>query len=443
MQALRHPTRLVPLVFLAVIAVGTGLLMLPACRRDPGYTPFLVALFTATSAVTVTGLNVVDTPSYWSEPGLVLITVLVEVGGLGIVAGATLIGLVVSQRLGLRGRLIAQAETTSLTLGDVRTVLVRIALTLLGTQIVVALILSARLWSAYRYPPGKALWYGLFHSVQVVNNAGFALYGDSMAGFARDGYILLPLALGGIVGAVGFPALFEMTRRWRRPRTWTLTTQLTIWGGLTLLVFGFLAALAVGWRDPQTLGPLGVGEKVLNAFFLDTMTRSGGLSTVDMKALPEESLAITIALMFIGGGSASTAGGIRISTFFLLAFVIWAELRGEPDVVISQRRITMASQRQALTVALLAVALLALSTLILISLSTGVRFVHALFEVTSAFGTVGLSTGLAATLPAPGQVVLIILMFIGRVGPATVGSALALNTRHRLYRYPEEHIVVG
>ena len=443
MRALRHPTRLVPLAFLLTIAVGTALLMLPVCRRDAGSAPFLVALFTSTSAVCVVGLSPVDTATYWSDTGLLLITVFVQIGGFGIVAGATMLGLVVSQRLGLRSRLIAQAETTNLKLGDVRTVLARIALTLLGTELAVTLALSWRFWSRYDYSPGRALWYGLFHAVQAVNNAGMTLYSNGLIDFARDAAILLPLAFGTIIGALGFPALFELVRRWRRPGSWTLNTRLTIWGSLILLAVGLTGFLAFGWDNPKTLGPLGVEQKLLSSFFLDSMTRSGGMSAVDIGEITEENKAIIIALMFIGGGSASTAGGIKVSTFFLLAFVIWAELRGEPDVVIGRHRIAHTSQRQAITVVLLAVALVTAGTLALVALSTGVDFTRALFEATSAFGTVGLSTGLSQQLAAPGQVVLILLMFVGRVGSVTVGSALALNVRHRLYRYPEERIIVG
>ena len=442
-RSLQHPARLVPLAFLGAVVVGTLLMMLPAARAEPGTTPLITALFTATSAVCVTGLAVVDTATYWSGFGQVLLTVLTQIGGFGIMAMATLLALLVSQRLGLRSRLMAQAEDATLRLGDVRRVLGRIALTMLVFESATALVVGGRFWQEYDYPPGKAAWYGVFHAVQAFNNAGFALFSDSLVGFVDDPWICVPLTLAVIAGSVGFPVLFELFRLYRRPSRWSTHTRLTVVGGLVLMVFGFVAVLALEWSNPRTLGPLGVGEKMLAAFFQDAMTRSGGFNTVDVGGFHTETLAVSTGLMFIGGGSAGTAGGIKLTTFFLLAFVILAELRGEPDVVIGNRRIAESTQRQAMTVALLGVGLVAAGTLGLLETADGVSFEAALFEVTSAFATVGLSTGITPGLPPDAQTILVILMFIGRVGTIAVGSAIALNTRHRLYRYPEERPIVG
>ncbi|GIF72035.1 TrkH family potassium uptake protein [Asanoa siamensis] len=442
-RTLQHPARLVPLAFLGAVVVGTLLMMLPAARVEPGATPFVTALFTATSAVCVTGLAVVDTATYWTGFGQVLLTVLTQIGGFGIMAMATLLALLVSQRLGLRSRLMAQAEDSSLLLGDVRRVLGRIALTMATFELAITVVVGARFWLAYDYPIGKATWYGLFHAVQAFNNAGFALFSDSLVGFVDDPWICVPLAIGVIAGGIGFPVLFELYREIGTPSKWSTHTRLTVFGGIVLLIFGFVSLLGLEWDNPGTLGPLGVGEKILAAFFQDTMTRSGGFNTVDVGAFHTESLALSTALMFIGGGSASTAGGIKLTTFFLLAYVILAELRGEPDVTIGKRRIAESTQRQAMTVALLGVGLVATGTFALLEATTGVSFEDALFEVTSAFATVGLSTGITPGLPHAGQLILVVLMFIGRVGTIAVGSAIALNTQRRLYRYAEERPIVG
>lgn len=439
----RHPVRLVPFGFLATILLGTGLLMLPWATSEHRYTPFVTALVTATSAVSVTGLAGVDTPNYWNEFGLVMITVLTQVGGLGIVTGATLVILAVARRLGLRNRLLVQAETQEFGFGDVRRLLMRIAATALVCEAVIAAILTVRLAAAYDYPLGQAAWHGVFHAVQGFNNGGFALYSDNLVGFATDAWITLPLALGAIIGGLGFPALFEAVREWRQPRRWAVATKLTVWGSAVLLLVGFLALLAVEWGNPRTIGQLGWPGKLLAAFTQDAFIRTGGFNVVDTEGLGEESYPTIIALMFIGCGSASTAGGIKVTTFFLLAFVIWAELRGEPDVTIGRRRVATASQRQAITVALLSVALVVGGTVGLIVMIEGVPYYAALFEVTSAFTTTGLSVGVAPDLPESGQLALIALMYIGRVGPLTLGSAIALNTRRRLYRYPEEQPIVG
>lgn len=440
---LRRPVRLVPIGFGTTILIGTLVLMLPWATGQQRYTPFVTALFTSASAVSVTGLAVVDTPNYWNGFGLAVITILTQIGGLGIVTGATLVILLVSHRLGLRNRLLVQAETAQFGLGDVRRLLFRIAAVSLTVEAIITIILTLRLWGRYDHPFGEALWVGLFHAVQAFNNGGFTLYSDGLIGLSSDAWLILPMAFGALLGGLGFPALFEAVRGRRHPGHWSISTKLTIWGGVTLLVVGFLALLAAEWSNPYTLGIRSWPEKILAAFSQNAFFRTGGFNVINVEALGEEGIPLIIALMFIGGGSASTAGGIKVSTFFLLAFVIWAELRGEPDVTIRHRRVATASQRQAVTVALLGVAIVVAGTVMLILLTEGMPHHVALFEVTSAFSTAGLSLGTTPDLPDSGQCVLIVLMYIGRVGSLTLGSALALNTRRRLYRYPEEQPLVG
>ncbi|MGN9810753.1 TrkH family potassium uptake protein [Micromonospora sp. BQ11] len=442
-RLLRHPVRLVPLAFLVLILVGTGLLMLRPATVVHERTPFATALFTATSAVSVTGMTVNDTPNYWSGPGLVLIAILTQIGGLGILTGAALIVLAVSRRLGLRNRLLVQAETAEYEVGDIRGLLLRIVMTVLACEAVMTATVAGRLWLAYDYPVWRALWSGGFHSVQAFNNGGFTLYTDGLLAFSRDPWFSLPLAAGAVVGGLGFPALFEAVREWRQPRRWTVATKLTVWGSVALLVIGFTALLASEWTNVRTIGQYDVRGKILASFTQIALTRTGGFAVLPAASLSEESVPLLIGLMFIGGGSASTAGGIKVSTFFLLAFVLWAELRGEPDVRIGNRRVATASQRQAITVALLSVAFVAGGTIALIVLTEGVLFDRALFEATSAFSTTGLSVGVAQSLSDGGQYLLTALMYIGRIGPLTLGSAIALNTRRPLYRYPEEQPIVG
>ncbi|MEV5632774.1 TrkH family potassium uptake protein [Micromonospora tulbaghiae] len=442
-RLLRKPVRLVPLGFLAVILVGTGLLMLPWATSDHRYTPFVTALFTSTSAVSVTGMSVADTPNYWNGFGLAMITVLTQLGGLGILTGASLVILAVSRQLGLRNRLLVQAETAEFGLGDVRRLLLRIAATVFVTEALMTAVIATRLFLAYDYRPGRALWSAVFHSVQAFNNGGFALYSDGLIAFSRDGWVALPLSFGAIIGGLGFPALFEAVREWRQPERWAIATKLTVWGSVVLTVFGVAYLLLAEWGNPFTIGTYDVPGKLLASFTQIALSRTGGFDVVNVGQLTDESYPMLIGLMFIGGGSASTAGGIKVSTFFLLGFAIWAELRGEPDTAVGRRRVAAASQRQALTVALLSVALVAGGTVGLIALTSHISFSAALFEVTSAFSTTGLTVGVSGQLSPAGQYVLTALMYIGRIGPLTLGSAIALNTRRRLYRYPEEQPIVG
>lgn len=442
-RALEHPARLLPIAFLIAIAASTALLLLPAARADPeGSTTLVEALFTATSAVCVTGLIVVDT-THWSGFGHAVIIGSVKVGGYGIMTAATLLALVVARRLGVRVLMLATTEGRSLDMANVRAVLVRVALIQLAFEAAIAAFLTLRWWAGYEQPFEEALWNGVFHGISAFNNGGFSLYSDSMEGFVGDWWIIGPIGLGVIAGALGFPVLIELGRRLGSPRRWSVHTRLTVSGSAALLLVGIVALLVFEWRNAATLGPLSVHDKLAAAFFDGAMPRSGGFNTVEFGAMQMESLTVTSVLMFIGGGSASTAGGIKVTTFLLLAAVIWAEIRGEPDVTVGRRRVESATQRQALTVALLGLALVAVGTLLVVILSDGFLFEHILFDVISAFATVGLSTGVTMGSPEPAQVVLTALMFIGRVGPVVVATGLALNTRRRLYRYPEERPIVG
>ncbi|MQA26252.1 MAG: TrkH family potassium uptake protein, partial [Micromonosporaceae bacterium] len=336
----------------------------------------------------------------------------------------------------------AQAETKTLALGEVRSVLWRIALTVAVFELVTAAALSARFWLGHGMDAGSAVWHGVFHSVSAFNNAGFSVNTDNLMAYVSDPWVNVPVTLAVIFGGLGFPVLLELRRRLTEPRRWSTHTTITVWGTAALLLLGMLALLAMEWGNPNTLGPLGSSDKVMASFFQSMTARTAGFNTIDTGALQPGTLAVLDGLMFIGGGSAGTAGGIKVTTFFLLGFVIWAELLGEPDVNVHTRRLGPGPQRQALSVALLGVACVALGTLALLVL-TDHSLDQVLFEAVSAFATVGLSTGITASLDEAAQLVLITLMFVGRVGPMTVGAALALRSRRRLYRLPEGRPIVG
>jgi trk system potassium uptake protein len=441
-RTFQHPARLVPLAFLLAIVLGTGVLMLPAARAGEGSAPFLTALFTATSAVSVTGLTVVDTPTYWSGLGQGVILALFQAGGLGIMTGATLLGLLVARRLRLSTRLVAQAETRSLGLGDVVGVLRLVLLVTVGVELATAAALALRLRHAYGEPWAEAAWNGLFLAVAAFSNAGFSTYSDNLVGFASDPLILCPIMAAVILGGIGFPVIRDIRRNPRRAARWSLHTKMTLFGTALLLVGGTAVVLAYEWGNPATIGTLGPAGKLLGAAFHSAMTRSGGFNALDVGQMRPETLAVSYVLMMIGGGSASTAGGVKVTTFLVLGFVVWAEIRGEPDVTAFGRRISREVQRQALTVALLAVGFVGMATLLLLSV-TDLSLEDALFETVSAFATVGLSTGVTADLPPAGQAVLVVLMFLGRVGTITVATGLALQNRQRPYRFPEERPIVG
>ncbi|GAB3696826.1 TrkH family potassium uptake protein [Mariniluteicoccus flavus] len=443
MKALTHPARLVPLAFLAAIAVGTCLLMLPIASAPGETTQWLDAAFTAVSATCVTGLVTLDTPTHWSTFGKVVILLMIQVGGFGIMTLATLLALLVGGRWGLQASLVTSSETHS-SLGDVRNVPKRIAVTMLAAEAVVAAVLTLRFRAAYDPDWPTALWHGVFHAVSAFNNAGFALYSDNVMSFKTDAWIVLPLCAAVVAGGLGFPVYFELTRRWQlfRYRLWSVHARLTIIGTVVLLVVGFVAFLVVEWRNHLTIGDLTVWQKLVNGVAGSVFPRTAGFQTVDYELVRPETLLVHYALMFIGGGSAGTAGGIKVGTFFLLAYVIWSEVRGEPDVVIGHRRIGGETMRQALAVSLLAIGLIALGTFVILS-ATHFRLDVVLFETISAFGTVGLSTNLTPFMPPIGKVVLMVLMFCGRVGPISAVAAMAVTRRTHRYRLPKEQPIVG
>ena len=442
MTALRDPIRLIPVLFLGFIAAGTILLWLPVASADGTPTSFLTALFTATSAVAVTGLIVVDTATYWSPFGQTVILILFQIGGFGIMTAATLFGLMAGRGFGLRKRMATQVERSRLDVGDARSVLKLVLVITLTVEAIVAAFLTARLMTVYDHAFGEALWHGVFHAVSAFNNAGFSSYSDSVMGFQTDGFILVPIMLAVILTALGFPVMQDVRHHaldWRR---WTLHTKITVTGTILLLAGGFLAILAMEWDNPDTLGPMGLGGKLLNAAFHSVMPRTAGFNSLDVGSFRDETLMTNYFLMFIGGGSAGTAGGIKITTFAVLLAVVLSEVLRRRDAGVFGRRFGSAVERQALTVIVLAGTLIFAATTYLASI-TPLAFEDVLFEVISAFSTVGLSTGITADLPPAGQLVIIALMFIGRVGTITVATALALGGQPRPYRYPEENPIVG
>ncbi|CAN5678367.1 potassium transporter TrkG [soil metagenome] len=443
---LRHPAQFVVLGFAGAIGLGTLLLLLPVSRSGAGGAPVLTAFFTATSATCVTGLAVVDTPSYWSTFGEVTILAMIQIGGLGIMTLASLIGLLISRRMGLRTRMTAAAETRAVGLGDVRSVVKGVIAFSLLFEALTTVALTLRLWLGYDEPIGRATYLGLFHAVSAFNNAGFALYSDSLVRFVDDPWICLPISLAVISGGLGFPVMLELRRQIRRDgnrrRVWSLQLKLTLSATAVLLVLGTVFVTASEWSNPATLGALDPPGRILAGFFQGAMPRTAGFNSLDYGQMGEGTLLGTVILMFIGGGSAGTAGGIKVTTFVILFFAVYAEVRGEAAVHGFRRRIDDRLVRQALTVALLAVGAVVAGTLVMMELTTYTTH-EMLFEVTSAFATVGLSTGLTPHLPADAQLVLVVLMFLGRLGPITLVSALALRERQRLYELPEGRPIIG
>ncbi|NGO71568.1 TrkH family potassium uptake protein [Streptomyces boncukensis] len=440
-----HPARVTVVAFALAALSGAALLALPVATADSQAAEPVDALFTSVSALCVTGLVTVDTGTYWSDFGEAVILGLIQVGGFGIMTLASLLAVLVSGRLRLRMQLTAQAETKTLRMGDVRRVLLGVAGTTLIVELSTAALLALRFRYRYDMAIGDAVYQAVFHAVSAFNNAGFSLYSDSLTRYQNDPFVELPVACAVILGGIGFPVLLELLRhrtRSRGPRRWSLHTKLTLVTTGSLLFAGAVLTALLEWGNADTLGPLGTGSKLLNAFFHSAMSRTAGFNAIDVGSMEPSTLLSTVILMFIGGGSAGTAGGIKVTTFAVLGVAILAEVRGEPTSGVMGRKLAPHVLRQALTVVLLGMGLVTAATLALLTVVEA-PFEYVLFEAVSAFGTVGLSAGITSDLGTAGDLIIVMLMFVGRLGPVTLVSALALRERSRRYELPEERPIIG
>jgi len=435
------------LLFAVLITAGTGLLMLPMATASGTSPPFMDALFTATSAACVTGLVVVDTATYWSPFGQVVILLLIQVGGFGIMAGSTLLlMLFLGRRTTLRNRIVIQESLGGLELGTVTTVLKRIAIFTIVVELAGAIVLSIAFMAGPEAGPQwhpMGIWWGIFHAISAFNNAGFDITGGfrSLTPFVDDWVVLLTIGVVLSLGGLGFAIIADAvtTRRWVRT---ALETKIVLITSFALLVGGAALIGFTEWSNPDTLGALPPEQRMLNALFESTTLRTAGFTALDTGAFLDETLFVVMALMFIGGASGSTAGGIKINTFAVLLIAIASTVRGLPSAMAFGRRINHAIVYRALAVALLAIAFVFIVGVGL-TLTTEATFVQTLFEAVSAFGTVGASTGITPELSDPARVITVLAMFIGRLGPLTLVLALTARARPIPYRPAIESVRIG
>lgn len=451
LDVVRNPAQLILGAYSSLILIGTLLLLLPfATVGGPGLA-VRDALFMSTSASTVTGLATVDVGRF-SHFGEIVLLLLVQVGGFGIMTIGSVFALLAAHRLGLRQRQLAQAEIGAIEHGELRGLILAIAKITVVIEVTLAVVLFLAIWLGDYESAGSALYSGVYNAVTAFNNAGISNYPDSFVRFVGDPWVTLPLTAGFVIGGLGFPVFVEVIRRRRRHRDaiegsfrgrpWSVHTKVTVTTTLALLVVGPLAVMVLEWTNAGTLGELDVGDKLLAGWFQGVTPRTAGFNTVSIGAMNETTLLVITTLMFIGAGSASTGGGIKVTTFAILGWVMWSEVRGRAEVNVFRRRLPAVMIRQALTVALLSVGLVVAATVGLMIIEDLV-LMDAVFEVTSAFGTVGLSTGVTSSLGTVGDLLVIVVMLAGRIGPVTFVTALAL-TEHRLaYRYPEERPIIG
>lgn len=433
--------RLIFLGFAAFIALGTLLLKLPTSTPDTAGISWLDAFFTSASAVTVTGLQVVPAATAFSPFGQAIIAGLVQVGGIGIMTATTVGALLLGGRVGFRHLLVVRQELQSP--GSPRSVLRlvgQIALITILLELVAAAILAAH-FLGRGFEPGRAAGYALFHSISAFCNAGFDVFGRGMARYDSDVVVNLVFVALIILGGLGFPVLVNLYS-YRRVGYLTLHSKLVLVPTAALVALGVLGVAALEWTNPATLGGERFGTKVLESVFQGVTPRTAGFATVDYAELRDSTVLLQIALMFVGAAPASTGGGIKVTTVAFIFLILASQMRGEEEVYAFRRRIPRALIAKALSVLALAIVIQLVGTVALVA-SDGLALREALFEVTSALGTVGLSLGPTPELSPFGKLLLVVLMFVGRLGPITLVLALAARSRRRRHSYPEEEIAIG
>ncbi|MBI4499325.1 MAG: Trk family potassium uptake protein [Chloroflexi bacterium] len=427
--------------FAAAIALGTLALMLPISSAGGEWTSPRVAIFTATSAVTLTGLVLVDTGTYWSGLGQAVILLMIQLGGLGFMTGASLVFMLLGRRLTLRERLLVREAVGAFGIGEATRLARNIALMMFSLEAVAAVILFLRFVG--ERPPGKALWFAVFHAVSALNNAGFDIAGDfrSLIGYQSDPVVVLTVAALIMAGGLSYITLANIARQRSFVRL-SLDSKIVLVTSVVLWVLGTAAVLVAEWNNRSTLGPLAWPDKLLNAFFQSVTARTAGFNTVDTAGLTEHSLFLLVGLMFIGGAAASTAGGIRLNTFSALLVAIIATVLGRSDVQAFRRTIPPALVYRALAIALLSVAFVFVVAYLL-AFTEEAPFLHLLFETVSAFGTVGLTTGITPNLSPVGSLIIVMTMLVGRLGPLTLAVLLAGRLTAPRIHYAQEPVRVG
>jgi len=443
------PINVLPLGFIVVILTGTLLLMLPFARKSGPSLSFIDALFTATSATCVTGLVVVDTGTFFSTFGQVVILLLIQLGGLGLMTMSMILFTFTGRKISLHDRMsMAEGLGESRLQGVVR--LARGALLVTGIfELTGAVLLSFRFIPQYGLV--KGLWFSVFHSVSAFCNAGFDLIGGyrSFTGYSHDPYMMFVLMALIIGGGLGFAVILNMrhTRDMRRLR---LHSKLVLSGTVLLIVLGTLAFFWIEYDNPNTIGNMSLFDKILNSMFQSVTLRTAGFNTIDQLTLHDASKGVGIMLMLVGGGPAGTAGGLKITTVLTLLLAARAYIRGQFETEAFGRTIPLEQVRRALTLTLLGVLFLfGMATMLSFSeqdMPAGsLGLLNQLYESTSAFCTVGVSTGVTLATTHVTRVILILLMYAGRVGLLTVAMSLVESTSKKepVLHYPQEDILIG
>ncbi|CAH2714285.1 Ktr system potassium uptake protein B [Neobacillus rhizosphaerae] len=436
------PPKILVIGFATIILLGSLLLTLPVSTNNGQGLSFLNALFTATSATCVTGLVVVDTGTTFTLFGQLVILFMIQVGGLGFMTFATLFAFLLGKRISLKERILLQESLNNLSMEGIVRLARRILIFTAVIEFVGAVILAVRF--SFEMPLGKAIYYGIFHSISNFNNAGFDIMGNfqSLSSYVDDPTVVLTICALITLGGIGFIVMNELFE-YRSSKRLSLHTKIVVVTSAFLLIGGAIGIFLLEFSNEKTLKPLSFSGKILGALFQSAAARTDGANTLNLTDMTQSSLLLIVFLMFVGASPGSTGGGVKTTTFTTLIGAVWSQIRGKEDVIFYRQRIGYETIYKALTVTLSALFLVMMITMLLTITERGTDFLRLLFEATSAFGTVGLSMDLSKELSPIGKGLITFTMFAGRVGPLTIAYAVTMRRNPDKFRYPKGKIMIG
>jgi len=430
------PSQLLVLVFLFFIILGTLLLKTPAATSKP--IGWIDTLFTSTSAMTVTGLAVVDTGTDYTMFGQLMILVLIQVGGLGIMSFAVLIFIMLGKKIGLKERLLIQQSLNQTSLGGIIKLIKSLFIYSFAIEMLAMLILAVKWVPEYGFARG--VYYSLFHAVSAFNNAGFSIWPDSLMRYEGDPLVNLVISFLFIIGGIGFTVLSDLWHK-RSFKKLSLHSKLMIYGTFIINLSAMIFIFLLEYQNQKTLGMLPPAEKLWGAYFQAVTPRTAGFNTADIGSLNESTITLLLLLMFVGAGSASTGGGIKLTTFLVILLSVITFLKGKKHISIAKKTLKDQLIIRSLAISTISV-LLILAAVFILNMTEPKPFLAILFEVVSAFGTVGLSMGITADLTPVGKILIIFIMFLGKLGPLTLAFSLARPEQENI-RYSSEDILTG
>ena len=432
--------QILALGFLAVIIIGAVILSLPISSRSGEPTNFLDAIFTSTSAVCVTGLITLDTITHWSTFGQTVIMALIEIGGLGFMSFTVLISLILGKKITLRERLVMQEAMNTFSIQGLVRMVKYVLIFTVSVQFFGALLLSTQFVPEYGII--KGFFYSIFHSISAFCNAGFDLFGTSLVGYSNNTVVILVISALIIIGGLGFTVLLELYD-FKGIKKLSLHAKIVIITTLILIFGGTLLMLLFEHKNPQTIADMNIKDKLLNSFFASVTPRTAGFNSISTSGMTLASKILTVILMLIGGSPGSTAGGLKTVTCAILVLTVISVIRGREDTEVFGRRLTKEIVYKSFIIVFIGLSLVIGVTMILSYTEVGASFIDLLYETSSALGTVGLTLGLTPNLSSLGKIFIMIMMYLGRVGPLTVMLALTRKRKKSGYKYPEGKILIG